>query len=91
MDRLLDRIEKLRPNKSELGRFLGVDRQRVYHWVTARTIEPGGEATLLLQQWADAEEGKRKKGRRSVEAPRRLKARSTPSSYEKRKTGPPRK
>ncbi|HEY3853825.1 MAG TPA: hypothetical protein VGO67_05465 [Verrucomicrobiae bacterium] len=91
LDRLLDRIERLRPNKSELARILNVDRQRVYHWVTARTTEPGGEVTLALQQWADAKEVNKRKALGSAINTAKSKAHATPSSYEKRNTDPPRK
>jgi hypothetical protein len=90
LDSLLDRVEKLRPNKAELGKILGVDRQRVYHWVSVRSTEPGGEVTLHLLDWVEEQERKQKeKARGSVTSTARgRKTRSTHSDHETRKTSP---
>src|ERR1700722_10125071 len=90
LDALLDRVESLCKNKSALARELGVSSSHIQKWITAREYEPGGEITLHLLEWVRAKEARQKeKSRRSVRAPRRQKTRSTQSSYEKRKTGPP--
>jgi hypothetical protein len=60
LDALLNRIEAVCENKSELARHLGVDRRYVHNWVTTRKIEPSGEVTLRLLEWVQAEEDKQR-------------------------------
>lgn len=90
LDALLDKVESLCRNKSALARELGVSRDHVHKWITARQYEPGGEITLRLQEWVRAEEAKHNKNRAGAITPTRQRTRSTNQTYESktRKTSP---
>lgn len=45
---------KKRGNKVNLGRFLGLPRQRIYEFLNSKTTLPDAERTLLLLYWLDA-------------------------------------
>ncbi|HEX3720634.1 MAG TPA: hypothetical protein VH595_22010 [Verrucomicrobiae bacterium] len=87
---LFDRVERVCQNKSALARLLGVSRDHIQKWITARQYEPGGEVTLALLEWVTAEEAKQKQKALGsvITTAKSRKAHATKSSYEKRDTGP---
>lgn len=54
-----NRIASARGKKSELARFLGEPRQRVNDWLSGARA-PGGEVTLAMLEWVQAEEASQK-------------------------------
>jgi transcriptional regulator with XRE-family HTH domain len=87
---LLQRVRKATSERGErvkLADDLRVTRQRINDWLSGR-MSPGGEITLRLLAWVTANEDKNKSAPGSGRNTARSKTRSTPSSYEKRKTGP---
>jgi uncharacterized protein YjcR len=87
VDSLLDRIEGVCINKAALARSLGVSPTHIKKWITQRKYEPGGEVTLAMLEWVQAEEGKAKR------SPGRAATRPEPKtqlrriSHEKPKSG----
>ena len=70
LERLLIRVRRLtrpRGSKRRLADFLGVAAPRLAEWLNG-TFEPGGETTLQLLEWADAEEAPQKKSAGRVAA-----------------------
>jgi transcriptional regulator with XRE-family HTH domain len=55
-----NRIASARGKKSELARFLRVPRQRINDWLSGARA-PGGEVTLQLLEWVQAEEAEQTK------------------------------
>lgn len=55
----LNAVTQVRGKKSELAQFLEVPAARVSEWLAKRK-EPGGETTLQLLAWVEAEEAKQK-------------------------------
>ena len=91
LDKLLKRllaIFKQRGKKAELADFLKVPRPRVSEWLSGAR-EPGGETTLRLLAWVQAEEVKQHKSPGRVVARPEPKTRRRKSSYEKPTSGPP--
>jgi hypothetical protein len=87
---LLARVKRAaaaRGKRSALAKFLGVPRQRVTNWLSFVSA-PNGEVTLLMLEWAQAEESKQKKALGDASNTAKGKARSTQSDYEKRKARP---
>ena len=78
----VNRITSARGKKSELARFLGEPRQRVNDWLSGARA-PGGEITLQLLEWVQAEEANQKTspGRASTRPERKTQVGK--SSYEK--------
>jgi len=55
---LLKRLEKAttqRGKKTELAKFMGVSKTRIWQWLSGEN-EPGGETTLQLLQWVEQQE-----------------------------------
>ncbi len=88
LNRLFDRIEQVCSNKSELARSLGVTSTHIQKWITAREYEPGGEITLRLLEWVQAEEAKQTKSPARVRSASGAKTRKRKSSYEKPQSSP---
>jgi hypothetical protein len=76
-----------RGRKTELAAWLGVPRQSVNHWLSARK-EPSGETTLRLLNWVTAEEAKTKNPA-SVASPAGPTAQTNESNEKKPKSEPP--
>jgi hypothetical protein len=85
--KLLDRIERVCANKSELARRLEVSPTHIQKWVTAREYAPGGEITLAMLEWVQAEEAKQKRRPGRVSPRPEPKTQPRKSSYEKPKSG----
>jgi hypothetical protein len=89
LDKLIARIRRLTKTpgaKSRLAESLGVSRQHLHSWIRGdEPSEPGGETTLHMLEWADAEEAKRKKTRAVLRA-RPAKARTKQSDETKLRT-----
>jgi len=85
------RITSARGKKSELARFLGEPRQRVNDWLSGARA-PGGEVTLQMLEWVQAEEDNQKTspGRASTRPERKTQFRSS-KVYEKTKPSPPKR
>ena len=73
--------------KGELARFLGVSPSQLSPWLSGKR-EPGGDVTLRLLAWVQAEEAKTKSPA-SVLAPAGPQTRFRESSNEKPKSSPP--
>ncbi|MDB6110907.1 MAG: hypothetical protein JWR69_2657 [Pedosphaera sp.] len=53
----VNRAAKARGKKTELAGFLDASRQQVNAWLSGAKM-PGGEITLLMLEWVQAEEAK---------------------------------
>jgi hypothetical protein len=80
----LIRATSNRGKKADLARFLGVPISRVSEWLN-RTFAPGGEITLRLLEWVQAEEAQQQKTLGDVTSATKGKTRSTQSKHEKEK------
>ncbi len=90
MPTLIERLRRAtseRGRKTELAAWLGVPRQSVNDWLSAR-MEPSGETTLRLLNWVTAEEAKTKKPA-SVASPAGPTAQTKESNEKKTKSEPP--
>lgn len=91
LSKLLKRLNSLtaeRGKKAELAKLLGVPAARVSEWLSGDK-EPGGESTLRLLAWVQAEEDKQTKSPGRVSSTTRAETRKRKSSYEKPKSSPP--
>jgi hypothetical protein len=75
-----------RGKKAALASFLKVPRPRVSEWLSGGK-EPGGETTLRMLAWVQAEEAKQPKSSGRVRARPEPKTRKTKAFYDKRKSG----
>jgi hypothetical protein len=91
LNALLDRIERICKNKSALARELGVSRDHIQKWITARQYEPGGEITLHLLEWVGAAEAKQRKALGDADNTAKSRTRLRNSRNERSKKSPPRK
>jgi transcriptional regulator with XRE-family HTH domain len=88
MANLLDRLNKttsLRGMKSKLAKVMGVPLSNVSQWLSGAR-EPGGETTLRLLEWVQAEEAKQPKSPGSAQTPPERKTQLSKSYYEKTKS-----
>ncbi len=76
-----------RGNKTTLANYLEVPLVRVSQWLSGKR-EPGGEVTLQMLQWVEAEEAKQNKKPERVSPRPGQKTRSRKISYEKSKSNP---
>ena len=84
---LLNRVRgatAARGKKAELARFLGEPPQRVHDWLKEKDNRaPGGEVTLLMLEWVQAEEANQPKTVAVLLTPQRRKTRKpNPHLYE---------
>ena len=87
---LLERLRRAtldRGKKSVLAKYLGVSLASASQWLSGAR-EPGGETTLRLLEWVQAEESNQQKSPGSATNTARAKAQLRKSSYEKPKPGP---
>lgn len=77
-----NRIASARGKKSELARFLRVPRQRINDWLSGARA-PGGEVTLQLLEWVQAEEANQTKSPGGAITPPEPKTQVRKSKYEK--------
>lgn len=83
----IKRLTKARGSKAPLAAHLGVNVSLLYDWFAER-FEPGGEVTLQMLEWAEAEEGKNKKDAEAGATAPALKAQAKKStSNEKPSSG----
>lgn len=87
LDKLFNRVLRVCANKSELARRLGVTSSHIQKWVTAREYEPGGEITLAMLEWVQAEEAKQQKSPGRAETRPEPKTRKRKSRNENLKSG----
>lgn len=87
LNKLFARILRVCSNKSELARRLGVTSSHIQKWITAREYEPGGEVTLAMLDWVQAEEAKQTKSPGRALTRPEPKTRKTKAYYDKRKSG----
>lgn len=83
---LLKRIKRAsmeRGKKTDLAKWLKASRQQVNTWLSAKGKKPGGEVTLLMLEWVEAEEDKQKGNRADAQTPARHKTRKAQSRHEK--------
>ncbi len=91
IQRLLGRIERAtsaRGKKAELARHLGVALPRISEWLSGQR-EPGGEYTLRLLDWVQAEEAKQTSGPGGVASTTGARTRLRRISDDKPKSSPP--
>jgi DNA-binding transcriptional regulator YiaG len=85
---LIERVRTLstqRGKRAELARFLGKPPQRVNDWLSGE-VAPGGEITLLMLEWVQAEEANQQKSLGGARNTTKAKTRKLKSlSHEKSK------
>jgi transcriptional regulator with XRE-family HTH domain len=83
----LNRVTKERGKKTALADFLGAPLASVSRWLSGET-EPGGETTLRLLEWVQAEEVKPKSPGSATTPPERKTQLRKSTVYEKAKSNP---
>jgi transcriptional regulator with XRE-family HTH domain len=81
----LNRLTKESGKKTELAEFLGAPLASVSRWLSGER-EPGGETTLRLLEWVQAEEAKQPKGPARATTRAERKTQLSKSYYEKTKS-----
>ena len=86
LQELLERVReasRATGRRAELARQLGCSRQQVNGWLSGDRM-PGGEVTLQLLEWVQAEEAKQNKALGSATNTAQSKTRKPQSVHEKR-------
>jgi len=53
LDRIMSILDRDGKTIGDLAREIGKSYHQTYYWVKVRRFKPGGDAVLLLKQWAD--------------------------------------
>lgn len=91
LPKLIERLKRATEaygRKAELAAWLGVHRQCVTDWLSGKQ-EPGGETTLRLLHWVEAEERKQQESAGSASPPPAPKTRFNESHEKPKKPSPP--